>query len=113
MLSLSGHPGSEPIIYLSETVTLSGAARFSPKDGKIEAGSVEVALRVPNIHVSIDRWQSILAIIDNLKTKNTESSASPILSSPVSFQSPILSSESSSAVRVSCCVDAQYFNASF
>lgn len=94
---IHSHPGSEPIIYLSKTVTLSGAARFSPKDGKIEAGSVEVSLCVPNVHVSIDRWQSILAIIDNLKTKNTESSASPILSSPVSFQSPILSSESSSA----------------
>ncbi|KAG2042334.1 golgi-body localization protein domain-containing protein [Suillus americanus] len=94
---IHSHLGGEPIINLSETLTLRGAARFSPRDGKIEAGSVEVALRVPNAHVSIDRWQSILAIFNNLKTKNTQSSASPLLTSPVSLRSPILSSESSSA----------------
>ncbi|KAG1892357.1 golgi-body localization protein domain-containing protein, partial [Suillus subluteus] len=91
------HLGGEPIINLSEKLTLCGAARFSPRDGKIEVGSVEVALRVPNVHVSIDRWQSILAIIDSLKAKNAQSPASPLLTSPVSLQSPTLSSESSSA----------------
>ncbi|KAG1768119.1 golgi-body localization protein domain-containing protein [Suillus occidentalis] len=94
---IPSHLCGEPIIYLSETVTLNGAARFSPRDGKIEAGSVEVTLRVPNVHVSIDRWQSILAIIDNLKTKNTQFPAPPSLTSPISLQSPTLSSESSSA----------------
>lgn len=94
---IHSHLGSEPIIHLSETVTLNGAAQFSPRDGKIEAGSVEVTLRVPNIHVSIDRWQSILAIIDNLKTKNTQFPAPPLLTSPISLQSPMMSSESSSA----------------
>jgi hypothetical protein len=69
-------------------------------------------LRVPNVHVSIDRWQSILAIIDNLKTKNTQFPAPPLLPSPISLQSPMLSSESSSAVRVSGCIDIQYFDAS-
>ncbi|KAG2152335.1 golgi-body localization protein domain-containing protein [Suillus cothurnatus] len=94
---IHNHLGGEPIIYLSETVTLRGAARFSPRDGKIEAGSVGVTLRVPNVHVSIDRWQSILAIIDSLKAKNTQFPASTLLTSPVSLQSPTLSSESSSA----------------
>lgn len=94
---IHSHLCGEPIIYLSETVTLKGAARFSPRDGKIEAGSVEVTLRVPNVHVSIDRWQSILAIIDDLKTKNTQFPAPPLLTSPISLQSPMLSSESSSA----------------
>jgi len=112
ILSFPDHLGGEPIIYLSETVTLRGAARFSPRDGKIEAGSVGVTLRVPNVHVSIDRWQSILAIIDSLKAKNTQFPASTLLTSPVSLQSPTLSSESSSAVRVSDCLDVQYFNAS-
>ncbi|KAG2141789.1 golgi-body localization protein domain-containing protein [Suillus bovinus] len=91
------HLGGEPIIYLSDMAILSGAAQFSPRDGKIEAGSVEVTLRIPNIHVSIDRWQAILEIFDNLKTKNTRSPASPLQTSPVSLQSPKLSSESSSA----------------
>ncbi|KAG2156152.1 golgi-body localization protein domain-containing protein [Suillus clintonianus] len=94
---IHSHLGGEPIVYLPETVNLTGAARFSPRDGKIEAGSVEVTLRVPNVHVSIDRWQSILAIIDNQKTKNAQSPDSPLLTSPLSPQSPMLSSESSSA----------------
>ncbi|KAG0709732.1 golgi-body localization protein domain-containing protein [Suillus ampliporus] len=94
---LHSHLGGEPIVHLPETVTLSGAARFSPRDGTIEAGSVEVTLRIPNVHVSIDRWQSILAIIDKQKTKNTQALVSPLLTSPLSPQSPILLSESSSA----------------
>ncbi|KAG2367288.1 golgi-body localization protein domain-containing protein [Suillus spraguei] len=90
---IHSHLCGEPIMCLSETVTLSGAARFSPRDGKIEAGSVEITLRVPNVHISIDRWQSILA---SLETNNTQSPTSP-LTSPVPLQSPMLSSESSSA----------------
>ncbi|OJA13790.1 hypothetical protein AZE42_00523 [Rhizopogon vesiculosus] len=84
---------SEPILYLPETVTLNGAARFSPRDGTIEAGSVEVTLRVPSVHVSIDRWQSILTDIDSQRAKN---GLSPLLTSPRSPQTPMLSSESNS-----------------
>lgn len=100
-LLFSGNLG-EPIIYLPETVTLSGAARFSPRDGTIEAGSVGITLRVPNVHVSVDRWQSILAIVDNQRTKNA-----PLLSSPLSPSTSILSSESSSSVGDFGCITVQ------
>ncbi|KAG1752693.1 golgi-body localization protein domain-containing protein [Suillus paluster] len=107
---LHSHLGGESILYLPETVTLSGAARFSPRDGTIEAESVEVTLRIPNVHVSIDRWQSILAIIDNQKTKNAQALVSPLLVSPLSPQRPMLLSESSSAVRVSDRIAVQDSN---
>jgi|SRR6267154_3491867 len=87
----SGNLGGEPILCIPETVSLSGAARFSPRDGTIEAGSVEVTLRIPNVHVSADRCQSILAIIDSQKTKNA-------FVIPLSPQSSMFSSENSSAV---------------
>jgi len=97
-LLFSGSLGSGPLIRLPETVTLSGAARFSPRDGTIEPGSVEITLRVPHVHVSIDRWQYILAIIDNQRTKNGRAPLSP-LTSPLSSRTPMLMSASSSSVR--------------
>ena len=57
-----------------------------------------ITLRVPNVHVSVNRWQYILAIIDNKRTKNGQAPLSP-LTSPLSSRTPMLMSASSSSVR--------------
>ncbi|KAH7921808.1 hypothetical protein BV22DRAFT_1114199 [Leucogyrophana mollusca] len=79
---------AESFFSLPGTIAFIGSARFSPKDGTLDVGSLQTGLCVSPIHVDVD---GIRAFLDLLKLRH-ESAAhhEPHVASPLSPKSPSL-----------------------
>ncbi|KAF9226562.1 hypothetical protein BS17DRAFT_728145 [Gyrodon lividus] len=84
--------GGETFLRSPEPFIVSGSARFSPKDGTIEPGSIHSQVRVGPVYVDMDSLQTWLSYLtaptDNVPAPPPNSTAtSPWLKSPFSASS--------------------------
>ncbi|KAF8845847.1 hypothetical protein BDN67DRAFT_961498 [Paxillus ammoniavirescens] len=92
-----GMPGGETFLRSPEPFGVSGSARFSPKDGTIEPGSVHSQIKVGLVYVDLDNLQTWLshsrAPTENVPAPPPNSSlstaTSPWMKSPFSASSTI------------------------
>ncbi|KAH7914213.1 golgi-body localization protein domain-containing protein [Hygrophoropsis aurantiaca] len=83
----SASESCEPFFSLPGTVVLNGSARFTPKDGTLNPGSLYTGLSVSAISVDIDGMKTFLHLWNAHRHRIAENNESP-LAIPMSPKSP-------------------------
>ena len=79
-----GFTGKERLICLSKPIIITGAARFSPKDGAIEQGSLRGRAKVGTMHANVDNIQALLSTLPVSRAEEVSFSSASVTTSGIS-----------------------------